>query len=123
MKVLAVDNGQKKQVNSVDSEPKFTLGNGVDLIYVDTTGVFWIAPFTGTITAWKIWTADESNKTIEIDVLKNGTTIGEDIDLSASDEASDTCSVAFVAGDKFSFNVDANTDAKKIIVQLLAEKS
>lgn len=111
-------------VVDTDTEmPKVTVGNGSDLIVADTTGTFWIAPWAGSIVSWAIWTGDGSSKTITTTVKKNGTTIGEDIDLTADDYATDTCSVSFAVGDKFSFNVDSNTDARKIIIQLLAEKS
>lgn len=108
---------------TVEDLPRLNIGNGTDLINVDTTGIFLIAPWDGSITAWKIWTVDGTSKTIEIDILKNGTTIGQNIDLSsASSNSASSLAISFSAGDALSFNVDANTDAKKIIVQLLAEK-
>lgn len=108
----------------VDTEmPKVTVGNGTDLIVADTTGTFWIAPWAGSIVSWAIWTGDGLSNTITTTVKKNGTTIGEDIDLTADDYATDTCSVSFVSGDKFSFNIDSNINAKKVVIQLLAEKA
>ena len=104
-------------------EPRVTIGDGEDLIIPNTSGVFWIAPFSGNITQWRIWTGDDASATCEVDVKKNGTTIGQNIDLSAASSNSGTgLSIAFVTGDKLSFNVDANTSATKIIVQLVAEE-
>lgn len=103
---------------------KVNIGNGIDQIQDDTNGIFWIAPWDGSFIEWRIWTGSGSSGTIEIDVLKNGTTIGEDIDLTAQSSNSATgLAISFSAGDVFKFNVDSNTNATKVVVQLLAEKT
>ena len=125
MKVLAIENGQIKQVGSVaDTEqPKITIGNGVDLIAVGTGGVFWLPAWDGRIMIIRIFTPDESNRTIEVDILKNGVSIGEDVDLDNDWWGNAGSFNTFEIGDRFSFNVDANTDARKVIIQMDVQKN
>lgn len=103
----------------------FTVGNGTDLITVSSSGmVFLIVPWAGKIKRWDIATGDGASKTIQTTIKKNGTTIGQDIDLTAEPTNSGTgLSIDVAEGDVLSGWVDSNTDATKVVVQLLLEKN
>ena len=120
-RVMTMDSGQQQHISVVD-RILLTILAPTGIILDNTTGVIYHSTQDKKIIGWKIWTDDNSNKTIEIDILKNGVSIGEDLDLTADNFASaSNLSISLTNGDYLEFNVDANTDATKILVELELE--